>query len=154
MMYLISEERLKEFADIMRRKTGETEERSLEDIKNKLDAVRTENDFLVERECKSLFEAIANELTTVSKLDTRNVTNMDRMFNTCASLTEIPKMDTSSVTSMASMFASCRGLTTIPKLDTSYVTNMYGMFDGCSNLITIPQLDTSSVINMSNMFSR
>ena len=45
MMYLISEERLKQFADLMRSKTGDTEECSLEEIKNKLEAVRTENDF-------------------------------------------------------------------------------------------------------------
>ena len=151
MMYLISEERLKQFADLMRSKTGETEECSLEEIKNKLDAVRTENDFLKFRECAKLFYDFSN-LTTIPQLDTRSVTNMSFMFSKCSSLTTIPQLDTSSVTSMYNMFQDCSSLTTIPQLDTSSVTNMSFMFNNCGSLTTIPQLDTRSVTSMDNMF--
>ena len=154
MMYLISEERLKQFADLMRSKTGETEECSLEEIKNKLEAVRTENDFLKFRECDGLFSFYgAGRLTTMPKLDTRSVTNMNNMFSGCSGLTTIPQLDTRSATFMNSMFSKCSSLTTIPQLDTSSATDIAGMFIGCSSLTTIPQLDTSSVTDMNQMFS-
>ena len=151
MMYLISEERLKQFADLMRSKTGETEECSLEEIKNKLEAVRTENDFLKFRECDSLFHNFKN-LTTIPQLDTRSVTNMNYMFSNCGNLTTIPQLDTSSVTNMSFMLVNCSSLTTIPQLDTSSVTSMSSMFSNCSNLTTIPQLDTSLITSMNDMF--
>ena len=155
MMYLISEERLKEIADIMRNKTGETEECSLEEIKNKLEAVRTENDFLKFRECDGLFSFYgAGRLTTMPKLDTRSVTNMNNMFSGCSGLTTIPQLDTSSATEMGGMFYGCSSLTTIPQLDTSSVTFMNSMFSNCSSLTTIPQLDTRSATFMNSMFSK
>ena len=152
MMYLISEERLKQFADIMRIKTGETQECSLEEIKNKLEAVKTEHDFLLERGCDWLFYN-KKKITTIPQLDTSSVTNMESMFSKCSSLTTIPQLDTSSVTNMFFMFSGCTILTTIPQLDTSSVTNMAGMFNGCSSLTTIPQLDTRSVTDMNSTFN-
>ena len=155
MMYLISEERLKQFADLMRSKTGDTEECSLEEIKNKLEAVRTENDFLKFRECDGLFSFYgAGRLTTMPKLDTRAVTNMNNMFSGCSGLTTIPQLDTSSATEMGGMFYGCSSLTTIPQLDTSSVTFMNSMFSNCSSLTTIPQLDTRSATFMNSMFSK
>ena len=118
MMYLISEERLKQFADLMRSKTGETEECSLEEIKNKLEAVRTENDFLKFYGCKNLFENLGSSLTTIPQLDTRSVTDMSNMFFNCSSLTTIPQLDTRSVTNTYNMFNGCS------KLENCYLRNI------------------------------
>ena len=152
MMYLISEERLKEIADIMRNKTGETEECSLEEIKNKLEAVRTENDFLKFYGCEDLFNKLKSSLTEIPKIDTRSVTNMNRMFRGCSSLTTVPQIDTSSVTNTSSMFYGCSSLTTVPQLDTSSVTDASGVVCDSSSLPTIRQLDTRSVTDASSMF--
>ena len=92
------------------------------------------------------------KLTSISQLDTSNVTDMYGMFSNCSSLTSIPQLDTSNVTNMSYMFHYCRELTSIPSLDTSNVTDMSYMFYQCSKLTSIPQLDTSNVTNMSYMF--
>ena len=86
--------------------------------------------------------------------DSKNVTDMYKMFSNCSSLTAIPQLDTSKVTDMNSMFYECSKLTAIPQLDTSNVTNMSSMFSNCFKLTTIPQLDTSNVTNMNYMLSR
>ena len=91
-------------------------------------------------------------LIYVPQLDTSNVTNMEWMFSGCKNLTIIPQLDTSNVTNMGQIFSYCDSLTTIPQLDTSNVTNMWYMFGGCDSLITIPQLNTSNVTDMSGMF--
>ena len=91
-------------------------------------------------------------LTTISQLDTSNVTNMNSMFFGCSSLTAIPQLDTSNVISINAMFQNCSSLTTIPQLDTSNVTNMSYMFYNSSSITTISQLDMSNVTNTSSMF--
>lgn len=64
----------------------------------------------------------------------------------------LPKIDTGNVTSMNKMFSGCYSLVSIPQLDTSSVTDMNGMFYYCYSLVSIPQLDTSSVTDMNYMF--
>ena len=102
--------------------------------------------------CNSMFAYCPN-LTTISQLDTSNVTNMMSMFYECPSITSIPLLNTSKVTDMGSMFYNCRVLTTIPQLDTHSVTNMKSMFYGCRALTTIPLLVTTNVTSMSHMFT-
>ena len=92
-----------------------------------------------------------NRIVYLPKIDTSNVTSMNKMFNGCYSLTAIPQLDTSNVTSMNGMFNGCRSLTAIPMLDTSKVTNIRDMFVYCYSLTAIPMLDTSKVTNMSSM---
>ena len=91
-------------------------------------------------------------LTSISLFDTSSVTNMERMFASCA-LTSIPLLDTSSVTNMTSMFEDSSSLTTVPLINTSNVTNMSSMFGGCAALTTVPLFNTSKVTNMLNMLS-
>ena len=94
-----------------------------------------------------------SRLTSIPALDTSRVTDMGSMFYSCTNLTSIPTLDTSKVTSMGSMFYGCTSLTSLPTLDTSKVTYMSQMFGGCSSLTSLPTLDTSKVTNMSSMFS-
>lgn len=110
MMYLISKERLKQFADLMRSKTGETKECSLEEIKNKLESVRTENDFLKLRGCYLLFSGF-DSLTTIPQLDTSLVYTMMNMFSRCTSLTTIQQLDIRSLGDTKNMFRDCKSLT-------------------------------------------
>ena len=76
--------------------------------------------------------------TTVTELpfdiDSRNATDMTRMFQDCSSLTTVPQMDTAQVTKMSSMFIACSALTSVPEMDTRNVTNMENMFRDCSSL--------------------
>ena len=102
--------------------------------------------------CNSMFAYCPN-LTTISQLDTSNVTNTMSMFYECSSITSIPLLNTSKVTDMGSMFYNCSSLTTIPQLDTHSVTNMKSMFYGCSSLNSIPLLVTTNVTSMSHMFT-
>ncbi len=103
-----------------------------------------------------------------TKFDTRNVTNMNHMFDSCGTdlLTSLnlgTKFDTRNVTNMNGMFTSC-GVNAMTSLnlgtyfDTSNVTNMYGMFASCgyqemTSLNLGEKFDTSKVTNMSYMFS-
>ena len=98
------------------------------------------------------------EIKNISNLDTSNVTDMSRMFDSCESLTtlDVSKFDTSNVTDMSRMFDSCESLTTldVSKFDTSNVTNMSDMFCACNSLTTldVSKFDTSNVTDMSWMF--
>ena len=85
-------------------------------------------------------------------IDTSNVTNMNRMFQSCRKLSFVPLLNTSKVTNMTYMFYYCSRLTTVPQLDTTKVTSMGGMFNNCASLTTVPQLDTTKVTNMDELF--
>ena len=108
--------------------------------------------FLPKNTTKNNFSGY-KRLLAIPLLDTRKVTSMGSMFQSCSSLTTISLLDTSNVTNMSSMFYGCYSLTTIPQLDTSKVTYMNYMFYGCYSLTTIPLLDTSSVTSVGSMFS-
>lgn len=86
-----------------------------------------------------------------ANLDTSNVTDMSRMFESCSVMTTIPQIDTSNVTNMSGMFQSFRALRTVPLLDTSNVTNMSSMFSGASYITTLPLFNTSKVTDMRYM---
>lgn len=97
--------------------------------------------------------------TTVSNLDTSELTNMNAMFRDCRNLKslDLSSWDTSKVTSMISMCNGCYVIETINAkgLDTSNVTNMNGMFFSCNKLTKIDGIEdfnTSKVTDMSIMF--
>lgn len=80
------------------------------------------------------------EIEGLQYLNTSEVTNMEWMFNNCASLKtlDLRNFDTSKVTDMNTMFSGCTSLTTIqvgPGWDTSKVTNSSSMFSSCSSLV-------------------
>ncbi len=94
----------------------------------------------------------------ISKLDTRNVTNMASMFATCQALTalDLSSFDTRNVTNMHEIFYLCVRLETLnlSSFDTRNVTNMSGSFAQCYSLKTLnlSSFDTRNVTNMSGFF--
>lgn len=77
-------------------------------------------------------------ITSISQIDTSNVTDMTYMFFNFSNLIEIPQMDTSNVTTMERAFSGCKKLVTIPQLDTRNLSKstyaLYSAFSGCDNL--------------------
>ena len=95
------------------------------------------------------------ETIDLTKLDTRNVTNMNNMFAACTSLTtlDLSSFDTRNVANMNNMFGSCKALTTLDlsSFDTRGVTDMSAMFVGCFKLsVDCSNWDVSKVTNHSN----
>ena len=94
----------------------------------------------------------------ILNVNTKNVTNMNRMFNDCSSLVslDLSGFDTKNVTRMSGMFSGCSGLTSLDLsgFDTKNVRNMACMFEGCSALasIDLSGFDTKNVTNMYRMF--
>ena len=89
--------------------------------------------------------------------DTSNVTNMDNMFRSCASLTtiDLSSFNTINVTNMHEMFAAS-GLTTLDlsNFNTTNVTNMSAMFAASSlSILDLSNFNTSNVTNMVEMFA-
>ena len=95
----------------------------------------------------------------LSKLDTRNVTDMSWMFYSCQALTalDVSSFGTGSVTSMLCMFSECVSLTSLDlsSFDTGGVTDMRSMFQDCNALtaLDISSFDTGSVTNMICIFT-
>ena len=97
--------------------------------------------------------------TELIKINTSNMTTMEKMFSAQRYLTEldVSDFDTSKVTNMREMFESCSNLTSLDlsSFNTSNVTDMRSMFAYCNKLTSIEDLnnfDTSNVTNMNNMF--
>ena len=94
----------------------------------------------------------------LSRVDTRNLTNMYAMFYKCSSLTslDLSFFDTTNVTNMRDMFSYCYGLTSLDltPLNTTNVTNMRDMFNKCSGLtsLNLSSFNTTNATNMSYMF--
>ena len=94
----------------------------------------------------------------ILNVNTKNVTNMNRMFNDCSSLVslDLSGFDTKNVTRMSGMFSGCSGLTSLDLsgFDTKNVTSMSGMFRGCSGFtsLDLSGFDTKNLTDMSQMF--
>ena len=95
----------------------------------------------------------------ILNVNTKNVTNMNRMFNDCSSLVslDLSGFDTKNVTRMSGMFSGCSGLTSLDLsgFDTKNLTDMSQMFGICSGLtsLDLSGFDTKNVTSMSGMFS-
>ena len=89
-----------------------------------------------------------------------DLTDMSYMFSDCdclLSLPDISKLNTKNVIDMNHMFYFCESLESldISKWDTKNVTNMSYMFSYCKSLKTFPNIsnwNTSNVKDISNMF--
>ena len=109
--------------------------------------------------CSGMFSFSFAEEIKFNNFDTRNVTNMQEMFNVCDNLTmlDLSSFDTRNVTNMSQMFDSCGYLKTLDlsSFDTRNVITMEGMFDNCSALTTIYAGDgwnTSKVPDSESLF--
>ena len=98
-------------------------------------------------------------ITGLEYLNTSNVTDMSRMFDTCGMLTtlDLSSLDTRNVTNMEFMFDYCSTLESVnlDGISTSNVTSMHGMFWNCRRLtsLDIKGFDTRNVTRMSEMFN-
>ena len=105
-----------------------------------------------------MFSACKFPSLDLSSFDTRNITNMQGVFDYCYALTslDLTNFNTSNVTDMSKMFSSCYGLTTLDlsNFNTSKVTTMKQMFEYCSALtsINLSSFDTSNVTDMYGLF--
>ena len=77
----------------------------------------------------------------IENLNTSEVINMGRMFESCSSLTslDVSGFKTDNVTNMGSMFAGCSGLESldVSGFKTDNVTNMASMFERCKSLTSL-----------------
>ena len=97
----------------------------------------------------------------LSKVNTSNITNMQKMFLGCIKLQKIKglkKINTTKVNNMSHMFDSCyelKDIDSFSNFNTSNVTSMKLMFNGCTKLKEIngiDKFDTRNVISMYGMF--
>lgn len=94
------------------------------------------------------------------KLDTSNVTNMEKMLRGCTRLAYVPQLDTSHVTAAGWAFGYDRETTAIKRLknDTWPALNScYGPFCGMPNLETVPEevdLSSATFLCVAFAFSR
>ena len=93
-----------------------------------------------------------------NKFITKDVINMNGMFEECPSLTslDLSSFNTSNVTSMANMFAEDINLSSlnISSFNTAKVTKMSRMFFNCSSLtsLNLSNFNTANVTEMAYMF--
>jgi Rib/alpha/Esp surface antigen-like repeat protein/surface protein len=98
------------------------------------------------------------DITGIDKLDTHDIVNMSKMFESDSNLTslDVSKFDTSNVTNMSEMFNGVPALTSldVSNFNTSNVTSMYEMFAGDMGLtsLNVSSFDTSNVTDMHEMF--
>ena len=110
-----------------------------------------------------LIENLCNLINFINKtFDTKNVINIECLFNNCSRLKllpDMPKWDISNITNISRMFFNCFSIISLPDIsnwNTKNVTNMSGMFYGCSSLISLPDIskwDTSNIKNLNNIFT-
>ena len=99
-----------------------------------------------------------NMCTELIKINTSNMTTMERMFSAQYYLPEldVSDFDTSKVTNMKEMFSGCKILKDldVSSFDTSNVTDMSYMFAYCNNLteLDLSNWNTSNVDDMKEMF--
>ena len=103
--------------------------------------------------CKKLSNIIG-----LKNLNTTNVTNMARMFESCQSLTsiDVSSFNTTNVTNMCDMFTACTSLTSLDlsSFNTTKVKDMSNMFSFCYSIshLDLSNFDTANAIDMGQMF--
>ena len=92
------------------------------DIRENIQSVKVVDE-IAPLSCEEWFGGFNNATSIdVSKLNTSNVTNMDRMFVNCRALQtlDLSQFDTSNVTSMENMFSYCETLQSLDLSPVSY----------------------------------
>lgn len=106
---------------------------------------------------KEMFMESGIDLPDLSSLNTRNVTDMSRMFYNCPYLriVNLSGLSNSNVTDMSSMFENCTKLESINLSNFSAgKASMKKMFKGCTTLteLDMSTVNTSNATDMSGMF--
>ena len=99
---------------------------------------------------ESMFSG-CSKLTSVPALDTSNGTNFSMMFSNTSALTGISMIDTSKGVFFSGMFTGS-GVTTIPAIDVSNGTVFDAMFQGANAVVSVPALNTVKGTSMTGMF--
>lgn len=95
----------------------------------------------------------------ISNLDTKNITTMYEMFNSCSNLISLnlSHFNTNNVTNISYTFSGCSKLQNInfSGFNTGNATDMRYMFNNCNALaeLDLSDFNTNNVTNMRNMFS-
>ena len=112
------------------------------------------------KDCSNMFyNCNCIKSINLSKLHTKNVTNMSHMFYNCDNLSNInlSNFNTENVINMSNIFSRCYNLENIDlsSFNTKNVINMNNMFHSCDKLINLDlsSFDTKNVIDMSYLFS-
>ena len=92
------------------------------------------------RDCNLLIQ-----IPDINNWDTKNVTNMNRMFSRCTSLESLDcsKWNTKKVTSFNNMFAQCGALQSLKGVANWGIANNVDrkdMFKGCKEKLDVPEL--------------
>lgn len=87
-------------------------------------------------------------ITSISQINTSNVTDMTYMFFNFSNLIEIPQMDTSNVTTMERAFRGCKNLVTIPQLDTRNLSNPYALYDAFYDCVNLSDESLNNILAM------
>jgi len=103
------------------------------------------------RDCRLLIN-----LDDISKWDTSNIINMNRMFMNCESLSfpDISKWNLVNVINIEYMFYGCKFLKELPDLsawNTNNIINMSHLFQKCESLLNLPELSKWNFRNVTNM---
>lgn len=99
-------------------------------------------------------DSYIEEISDLKYLNTKNVTNMERMFQGCKKLKAInvSNFDTGNVKSMSFMFCGCTSLKSLDlsSFNTSQATDMRFMFSRCESLTSLDlnQFETTNVTTM------
>lgn len=104
------------------------------------------------------YDSKLTSIKGIEKIDTSNIRTMSEMFYVNSSLKnlDVSNFDTKNVTDMTSMFQSCQALITgLSDFDTSNVSNMNSMLRNANNfnIKDIENWNTSKVNNMSGMLA-
>ncbi len=97
--------------------------------------------------------------TTMTELDTSNVTTMKNLFNNCLVLSslDLSEFDTTNVTNMSMLFNYCKNLSTldVSTFDTKNVTDMSGLFRYCKkiNNLDLSNFNIENVTTLEGIFS-
>lgn len=105
-------------------------------------------------DCTSLFEGCTS-LITVPKIEfgnTKRDITCRGMFKNCINLTDISNIDFRYVTDIEEMFKNCVSLETVPVFDITNIKNIKGLFSGCTSLKEIVDLNYTNSINIAHLY--
>ena len=139
---------------------GNVNKEEVKKYSDKVTSIIAEEGTVFPEDCSGLFKYFYYvKSIDLSKADTSNVKNMERMFYACYDLTsiDVSGFDTSKVEDMNYIFGGCKKLTSldVSNFDTSKLYYMNGLFFQCESLTTldVSNFDTSNVKSMWELFS-
>lgn len=153
-------QQLIKLADVIRKKTGQTNKMSLDDMISDINFKLADSNILGAYKNRTFYGTnfaymfyYCDMMYTVPNLDTSKGTNFLRMFYHCELLKTVPKLDTSKGTNFSYMFFYCYSLKAVPSLDTGRGTNFSFMLYNCASITTAPELNVTNGTDFPSMFA-